>query len=137
MAENKIIVNAPISVGELMDKISILKIKKKNITDEKKLLFINEELQLLSSTLNAVVQDAVVQDNKINEFLDKLIEVNSKLWKIEDDIRLCERNKKFNQHFIDLAREVYITNDKRADIKLAINNHFGSTLVEVKSYIKY
>ena len=132
MAENKIIVNAPISVGELMDKISILTIKKKNITDEKKLLFINEELQLLSSTLNAVVQD-----NKINEFLDKLIEVNSKLWKIEDDIRLCERNKKFNQHFIDLAREVYITNDKRADIKLAINNHFGSTLVEVKSYIKY
>ena len=132
MAENKIIVNAPISVGELMDKISILKIKKKNITDEKKLLFINEELQLLSSTLNTVVQD-----NKINEFLDKLIEVNSKLWKIEDDIRLCERNKKFNQHFIDLAREVYITNDKRADIKLAINNHFGSTLVEVKSYIKY
>ncbi len=132
MAENKIIVNAPISVGELMDKISILKIKKKNITDEKKLLFIDEELQLLSSTLNAVVQD-----NKINEFLDKLIEVNSKLWKIEDDIRLCERNKKFNQHFIDLAREVYITNDKRADIKLAINNHFGSTLVEVKSYIKY
>jgi predicted nucleic acid-binding Zn-ribbon protein len=137
MAENKIIVNAPISVGELMDKISILKIKKKNITDEKKLLFINEELQLLSSTLNAVVQDAVVQDNKINEFLDKLIEVNSKLWKIEDDIRLCERNKKFNQHFIDLAREVYITNDKRTDIKLAINNHFGSTLVEVKSYMKY
>ena len=132
MAENKIIVNAPISVGELMDKISILKIKKKNITDEKKLFFINEELLLLSSTLNAVVQD-----NKINEFLDKLIEVNSKLWKIEDDIRLCERNKKFNQHFIDLAREVYITNDKRADIKLAINNHFGSTLVEVKSYIKY
>ena len=132
MAENKIIVNAPISVGELMDKISILKIKKKNITDEKKLLFIDEELQLLSSTLNTVVQD-----NKINEFLDKLIEVNSKLWKIEDDIRLCERNKKFNQHFIDLAREVYITNDKRADIKLAINNHFGSTLVEVKSYIKY
>jgi len=132
MAENNIIVNAPISVGELMDKISILKIKKKNIADEKKLLFINEELQLLSSTLNAVVQD-----NRINEFLDKLIEVNSKLWKIEDDIRLCERNKKFNQHFIDLAREVYITNDKRAGIKLAINNHFGSTLVEVKSYIKY
>ena len=132
MAENKIIVNAPISVGELMDKISILKIKKKNITDEKKLLFINKELQLLSSTLNAFVQD-----NKINEFLDKLIEVNSKLWKIEDDIRLCERNKKFNQHFIDLARAVYITNDIRADIKLAINNHFGSTLVEVKSYIKY
>ena len=132
MAENKIIVNAPISVGELMDKISILKIKKKNIKDEKKLSFINEELQLLLSTLNEAIQD-----NKINEFLDKLIEVNSKLWKIEDDIRLCEKNKKFDQHFIDLARAVYITNDIRADIKLAINNHFGSTLVEVKSYIKY
>ncbi len=126
------IVNSPISIGELMDKISILKIKKKNITDEKKLSFINEELQLLASTLNEAVQN-----NKINEFLDKLIEVNSKLWKIEDDIRLCEKNKKFDQHFIDLARAVYITNDKRSDIKLAINNHFGSTLVEVKSYIKY
>ena len=132
MAENKIIVNSPISIGELMDKISILKIKKKNITDKKKLSFINEELQLLASTLNESVQN-----NKINEFLDKLIEVNSKLWKIEDDIRLCEKNKKFDQHFINLAREVYITNDKRADIKLAINNHFGSILVEVKSYTKY
>ena len=132
MAENKIIVNAPISVGELMDKISILKIKKKNITDEKKLSFINKELHILLSTLNEAVQD-----NIINEFLDKLIEVNSKLWKIEDDIRLCESNKKFDQHFIDLARAVYITNDKRSDIKLAINNHFGSTLVEVKSYAKY
>ena len=132
MAENKIIVNSPISIGELMDKISILKIKKKNITDEKKLSFINEELQLLASTLNEAVQN-----NKINEFLDKLIEVNSKLWKIEDDIRLCEKNKKFDQHFIDLARAVYITNDRRSDIKLAINNHFGSTLIEVKSYAKY
>ena len=132
MAENKMIVKSPISIGELMDKISILKIKKKNITDEKKLSFINEELQLLASTLNEAVQN-----NKINEFLDKLIEVNSKLWKIEDDIRLCEKNKKFDQHFIDLARAVYITNDKRSDIKLAINNHFGSTLVEVKSYMKY
>ena len=132
MVENKMIVNSPISLGELIDKISILKIKKKNITDEKKLSFINKELQLLASTLNEAVQN-----NNINEFLDKLIEVNSKLWKIEDDIRLCEKNKKFDQHFIDLARAVYITNDIRADIKLAINNHFGSTLVEVKSYIKY
>ena len=76
MAENKIIVNSPISVGELMDKISILKIKKKNIADEKKLSFINKELHILLSTLNEAVQD-----NIINEFLDKLIEVNSKLWK--------------------------------------------------------
>ena len=132
MAENKIIVNSPISIGELMDKISILKIKKKNITDEKKLSFINKELHILLSTLNEAVQD-----NIINEFLDKLIEVNSKLWKIEDDIRLCESNKKFDQHFVDLARAVYITNDRRSDIKLAINHHFGSTLIEVKSYAKY
>ena len=125
-------INTPISFGELIDKISILQIKKNNITDEKKLIFINDELQLLESTLNETIQN-----NKINEFLDKLIEVNSKLWKIEDDIRLCEKNKKFDQHFIDLARAVYITNDKRSDIKLAINNHFGSTLVEVKSYKKY
>ena len=132
MAENKIIVNAPISVGELMDKISILKIKKKNIKDEKKLSFINEELRILLSTL-----DEAVQDNKINEYLDKLISINSQLWKIEDDIRLCERNKKFDKRFIELARAVYITNDKRSDIKLAINKHLGSTLVEVKSYTKY
>ena len=132
MAENKIIINSPISVGELMDKISILKIKKKKIADEKKLSFINEELRILSNTLNEAVQD-----NKINEYLDKLISVNSQLWKIEDDIRLCERNKKFDKQFIELARAVYITNDKRSDIKLKINNHFGSTLVEVKSYTKY
>ena len=132
MAENKIIIISPISVGELLDKISILKIKKKKIADEKKLSFINEELRILSNTLNEAVQD-----NKINEYLDKLISVNSKLWKIEDDIRLCERNKKFDVRFIELARAVYITNDKRSEIKLAINNHFGSTLVEVKSYTKY
>jgi hypothetical protein len=132
MVENNIIVNSPISVGELIDKISILKIKKKNIKDKKKLSFINEELRILLSTLNEAVQD-----NKINEYLDKLISVNSKLWKIEDDIRLCERNKKFDRRFIELARAVYITNDKRSDIKLAINNHFGSTVVEVKSYTKY
>jgi len=132
MAENEMLIHSPISIGELIDKISILIIKKRNIIDGKKLSFINKELDILLSTLNEAVQD-----NKINGFLDKLIEVNSKLWKIEDDIRLCESNKKFDQHFIDLARSVYITNDKRSDIKLAINTHFGSTLVEVKSYKKY
>ena len=126
------IVNIPISLGELIDKISILLIKEKNISDEKKLSKIREELSLLKKTLNHIIND-----NNIKNYLNKLVEINTKLWKIEDNIRDCERNKKFNQHFIDLAREVYITNDKRADIKLAINNHFGSTLVEVKSYIKY
>ena len=126
------IISTPISLGELMDKISILKIKKKNILDKKKLDLVNEELSLLEKNL----EDSV-NDNKISEYLYKLVEINSKLWKIEDDIRDCERNKNFDQRFIDLARAVYITNDKRSQIKLDINNYFGSTLVEVKSYEKY
>jgi|TARA_B110000495_G_C22812556_1_gene474323 hypothetical protein len=126
------IINTPISLGELMDKISILKIKKKNIKDEKKLNYINEELLLLESTLAKTIND-----KKIGEFLYKLVEINSKLWKIEDDIRDCERNKKFDNKFIELARAVYFTNDQRSAIKLNINNFFGSKLVEIKSYEKY
>ena len=126
------IINTPISLGELIDKISILKIKQKKINDKKKCSFIKEELSLLQSIL---LNSAV--DKKINVYLDKLTEVNSKLWRIEDDIRDCEKNKKFDQKFIDLARAVYKNNDKRSEIKLEINNHFGSTLVEIKSYEKY
>jgi len=126
------IINTPISLGELTDKISILKIKKKNITDKKKLTYINEELSLLESIL-----EKEVKDNKINKYLYKLIDINSQLWKIEDNIRDCERDKKFDKVFIELARQVYITNDKRSEIKLEINNYYGSTLVEVKSYEKY
>ena len=126
------IINTPISLGELIDKISILKIKQKKINDKKKCLFIKEELFLLQTIL---LNSAV--DKKISIYLDKLTKVNSKLWKIEDDIRDCERNKKFDQKFIDLSRAVYKNNDKRSEIKLEINNHFGSTLVEVKSYEKY
>ena len=126
------IINTPISLGELMDKISILKIKKKNITDEKKLNHINEELLLLETILTDTIND-----KKIGEFLYKLVEINSKLWKIEDDIRDCERNKKFDNQFIELARAVYFTNDQRSEIKLNINNYFGSKLIEIKSYEKY
>ena len=126
------IINAPISLGELIDKISILIIKKKNITDQKKLDFIKEELQILQSTL-----DESVGKKKIEFYLNELISINSQLWKIEDEIRDCERGKNFDQKFIDLARSVYITNDKRSDIKLEINNFFGSKLVEVKSYERY
>ena len=126
------IINTPISLGELMDKISILKIKKKNITDEKKLNHINEELLLLETILTDTIND-----KKIGEFLYKLVEINSKLWKIEDDIRDCERNKKFDNKFIELARAVYFTNDQRSEIKLNINNYFGSKLIEIKSYEKY
>ena len=126
------IINTPVSLGELIDKISILKIKKKNIKDQKKLILIKDELQLLESILNKSVKN-----NKISEYLYKLVEINSKLWRIEDDIRECEKNKIFNQKFIDLARSVYITNDLRSEIKLEINKFFGSKIVEVKSYGKY
>ena len=126
------IINTPISLGELIDKISILVIKEKKIKDEKKNNLIREELTLLRKTLN----DAA-NNNSINNYLNQLIDVNSTLWKIEDEIRDCEKNKKFDQKFIELARSVYITNDRRAEIKLEINNKFGSKIVEVKSYTKY
>ena len=126
------IVNTPISLGELIDKISILVIKEKKITDEKKNNLICEELTLLRKTLNEVANN-----NSINNYLNQLIDVNSTLWKIEDEIRDCEKNKKFDQRFIELARSVYVTNDRRAEIKLEINNKFGSKIVEVKSYTKY
>ena len=126
------IINTPISLGELIDKISILIIKEKKITDEKKNNLIREELTLLKEILNEVFKN-----NAINNYLNQLIDVNSTLWKIEDEIRDCEKNKKFDQKFTELARSVYITNDKRAEIKLEINNRFGSKIVEVKSYTKY
>ena len=126
------IINTPISLGELIDKISILVIKEKKIKDEKKNNLIREELTLLRKTLNEAANN-----NSINNYLNQLIDVNSTLWKIEDEIRDCEKNKKFDQKFIELARSVYITNDKRAEIKLEINNKFGSKIVEVKSYTKY
>ena len=126
------IINTPVSLGELVDKISILHIKNTNIKDNEKLLLVKEELSLLQQTLN----DHVNSD-QIKPFLDSLIEINSKLWIIEDDIRDCEREKNFDQKFIDLARSVYFTNDKRSEIKLEINKKFGSKIVEVKSYEKY
>jgi len=126
------IVNTPISLGELIDKISILVIKEKKITDEKKNNLICAELTLLKKILNEVANN-----NSINNYLNQLIDVNSTLWKIEDEIRDCEKNKKFDQKFIELARSVYITNDKRAEIKLEINNKYDSKIVEVKSYTKY
>ena len=126
------IINTPVSLGELVDKISILHIKNTNIKDNEKLLLVKEELSLLQQTLNDHVNN-----DQIKPFLDSLIEINSKLWVIEDDIRDCERDKNFDQKFIDLARSVYFTNDKRSEIKLEINKKFGSKIVEVKSYEKY
>ena len=126
------IINTPVSLGELVDKISILHIKNINIKDNEKLKLIREELELLNQTLNKHIKN-----NDIQNYLDSLIEINSRLWVIEDDIRDCERNKKFDQTFIDLARSVYFTNDKRSEIKLEINKKFGSKIIEVKSYEEY
>ena len=126
------LINTPISLGELVDKISILIIKEKNITDETKLDHVKKELNFLQKTLINYIQQ-----EEINNYLENLININSKLWKIEDDIRECERKKLFDQTFIDLARSVYFTNDERAKVKNDINKTFGSELVEVKSYEEY
>ena len=126
------IINTPISLGELVDKVSILIIKQKNIYDKKKLNHVTKELDVLKKTLAQYVEQEEIQT-----YLDKLNDINSKLWKIEDDIRECEKDKKFDQTFIELARSVYYTNDQRANVKSDINNNFGSELVEVKSYEEY
>jgi len=126
------IINTPVSLGELVDKISILHIKNINIKDNEKLKLVKEELLLLNKTLD----DHINRDD-IQQHLDSLIDINSKLWVIEDDIRDCERNKIFDQKFIDLARSVYVTNDKRSEVKLEINKKFGSQIIEVKSYEQY
>ena len=126
------IISTPVSLGELVDKISILHIKSIKIKDNEKLRLVKEELSLLEQTLNDYIKS-----DEIKTFLDSLIDINTKLWVIEDDIRDCERDKKFDQKFIDLARSVYFTNDKRSEIKLAINKAFGSKIIEVKSYEKY
>ncbi len=126
------LINTPISLGELVDKISILMIKKKNISDSIKIQYVNKELEFLQKTLKKYISE-----DEINDFLQKLVNINSKLWDIEDDIRECERKKLFDQTFIDLARSVYFTNDERAKVKNYINKTFGSELVEVKSYEEY
>ncbi len=126
------LIKTPISLGELVDKISILLIKQKNISDSIKLEHVNKEFEFLQKTLKKYISE-----EEINDFLVKLVNINSKLWNIEDDIRECERKKLFDQTFIDLARSVYFTNDERAKVKNDINKAFGSELVEVKSYEEY
>ena len=126
-------INVPISPGELVDKITILEIKKEFIKNDNKLKNINHEYDLLMQ----IYMTQISETNGISELKNKLKEINLELWKIEDDIRECERKKNFDQNFIDLARSVYFTNDERSKIKLQINNKFGSKLIEVKSYEKY
>tara|TARA_B100000674_G_scaffold394372_1_gene338714 strand:- start:898 stop:1281 length:384 start_codon:yes stop_codon:yes gene_type:complete len=126
------LIDTPISLGELVDKISILIIKQKNINDKLKISHVNKELDYLKITLKKNIKK-----EEIHNYLDQLVKINSELWKIEDDIRECERKKIFDHTFIELARSVYFTNDKRAKVKSEINIKFGSELVEVKSYKKY
>jgi len=128
---NKILVE--VSVGELLDKISILEIKKNKIKDSEKLKFINEEHAILK---NQLVQN-VISDDKLNNLFLSLKEINAKLWIIEDDKRVCEKNNDFGKNFIKLSRDVHFLNDDRAKIKLEINIHSGSKIKEIKEYVKY
>ena len=125
---NKILVE--VSVGELLDKISILEIKQEKIKDPEKLKFINEEHSILKDQLN----NNVKSDQKLNELFESLKQINAKLWVIEDDKRQCEKEKDFTEAFIKLSRDVHFLNDDRAKIKLEVNNHTGSTIKEIKEY---
>ncbi len=128
---NKILVE--VSVGELLDKISILEIKKEKIKDDAKLNFINNEYNLLKDQMTKNVKS----DEKLEKLFQSLKEINSKLWVIEDDKRMCEKNSDFGEKFINLSRDVHFLNDKRAKIKLEINNITGSKIKEIKEYTNY
>ena len=128
---NKILVE--ISIGELLDKISILEIKKEMIKDSNKLKFINDEYSVLKEQLDKNVKS----DEKLTQLFQTLKNINSKLWIIEDNKRMCEKNSDFGENFIRLSRDVHFLNDTRAKIKLEINNHTGSKIKEIKEYTNY
>ena len=128
---NKILVE--VSFGELLDKISILEIKREKIKDTEKLKFINEEHSILKDQLNKNVKS----DQKLNELFETLKKINTKLLVIEDDKRQCEKDKDFTEKFIKLSRDVHFLNDERAKIKLEINNLTGSKIREIKEYTNY
>ena len=128
---NKIIVE--VSIGELLDKISILEIKQEKIKDPDKLKFISNEHIILKNQLNKNVKT----DNRLNELFQSLKNINAKLWVIEDDKRQCEKEKDFGEKFIKLSRDVHFLNDDRAKIKLEINNYTESTIKEIKEYTSY
>ena len=128
---NKILVE--VSVGELLDKISILEIKKKKIKDLEKLKFIIDEYNILKDQLNKNVKS----NEKLEKLFQSLKEINAKLWVIEDAKRLCEKNSDFGDKFIKLSREIHFLNDDRSKVKLEINNHTGSKIKEIKEYTNY
>ena len=128
---NKILVE--VSVGELLDKLTILEIKQEKIKDPEKLRFISNEHSILKKQLD----DNVKSDDKINDLFQSLKDINAKLWVIEDDKRQCEKVKDFGEKFIKLSRDVHFLNDDRAKIKLEINNYTGSAIKEIKEYTSY
>ena len=128
---NKIIIE--ISVGELLDKISILEIKKEKILAPKKINFINEEHAILKEQFDKNVKS----DEMMNKLFNKLKQINAKLWVIEDQKRKCEKDKEFTEKFIQLSRDVHFLNDDRAKIKFQINEYTGSKLKEIKEYTNY
>ena len=128
---NKIIVE--VSIGELFDKISILEIKKEKIKDKDKLMFINDEYNILNDQLKKNVKT----DDKLNQLFKSLKEINAKLWLIEDEKRMYEKNSDFGEKFIKVSRNVHFFNDDRAKIKLEINNYTGSKIKEIKEYTSY
>ena len=128
---NKIIIE--VSIGELLDKISILEIKKEKIKDPDKQKFINEEYSVLKKQLGKNIKIS----EKLNELFQSLKKINEKLWVIEDDKRECEKNKDFGEKFVKLSRDVHFFNDDRAKIKLEINNITGSKIREIKEYTSY
>ncbi len=128
---NKILVE--VSVGELLDKISILEIKKKKIKDLEKLKFINDEYNILKDQLNKNVKS----NEKLEKLFQSLKEINAKLWVIENAKRLCEKNSNFGDKFIKLSRNIHFLNDDRSKVKLEINNHTGSKIKEIKEYTNY
>jgi len=128
---NKIIVE--VSIGELLDKISILEIKQEKIKDPEKLKFILNEHSILREQLD----NNVKSDDELNKLFQSLKEINAKLWVIEDDKRLCEKEKNFGEKFVKLSRDVHFLNDERAMIKFEINSHTGSKIKEIKEYTKY
>ena len=128
---NKILVE--VSVGELLDKLSILEIKKIRIKDPSKLNFINEEYDILKNQFEKNVKI----DDKLNDLFKELKDINNKLWDIENEKRLCEKNSDFGDVFIKTSRDIHFLNDKRGNIKLEINNHTGSKIKEIKEYTRY
>lgn len=124
-------IECEISLGELVDKLSILYIKNKNLTDATKLSHVQKEITVLENKLNSLNLTGM------ESYLNRLVTINSTLWKIEDDIRDKERAKEFDDKFIELARLVYITNDQRFECKNEINAKYSSAIVEVKSYQQY